>query len=85
MPQLDLFSYTTLIVSFGGFFFLFLLLGYVVFFLLAARAAYCRLFFSVADIFQFIGGTRYMEGLAFFLLAREYSVYKFLGFVSQRM
>jgi hypothetical protein len=85
MPQLDLFSYTTLILSFGSFFFMFLLLGYVLFFLLAARASYCRLFFSVADLFQFIGGTRYMEGFAFFLLSREYTVYKFLGFVSQRM
>jgi len=83
MPQLDLFAYSTLIFSFGSFFF-FLVVGYFLIFFFAARIEYCRSYFSVANVFQFVGGTRYLEGYVFFLLSREYLIYKFCGFVSQR-
>jgi hypothetical protein len=85
MPQLDLFSYSTLIGSFGLFFFFFLLLGYCFFFCLASHVFLSRAYFSVADLFQFIGGAGYMQGIVFFLLSREFNLYKFTAFVSQRM
>lgn len=85
MPQLDLFAYTTLICAFGVFFFFFILLCYLFFFSLGARVAYSRAFFSVSDIFQFVGGAYYLQGLVFFLLSREFNLYRFTMFVSQRM
>lgn len=84
MPQLDLFAYSTLIFSFGSFFFFFLLVGYFLILFFAARIEYCRGYFSVANVFQFVGGTRYLEGSISFLLSREYFIYKFCSFVSQR-
>jgi len=85
MPQLDLYTFPTLICCFALFFFVFILLGYVVFFSLSARLLLGRLYFSAGDLFQYIGGVGYMQGLTFFLLTREFTLYRFTGFVSQQM
>jgi len=85
MPQLDLYSYTTLILGFGFFFFLFILVCYLFFFSLSARVNLSRAFFSVTDLFQFVCGAYYLQGLVFFLLTREFNLYRFTIFVSQRM
>lgn len=85
MPQLDLYSFCTLISWFSIFFVCFILGGYLVFFGLSSRLVLGRLYFSVADLFQYIGGVGYVQGLSFFLLSREFLLYRFTGFVSQQM
>jgi len=83
MPQLDLYTFPTLICCFALFFFVFILLGYIVFFSLSSRILLGRLYFSAEDLF--IGGVGYMQGLTFCLLTREFALYRFTGFVSQQM
>lgn len=85
MPQLDLFSYSTLILNFGVFFFLFIVFGYLFFFTLASQIFLNRAYFTATDLFQYIGGAGYLQGMTFFLLSREFVIYKFTMFVSQRM
>ncbi len=85
MPQLDLFSYSTLILTFGFFFFLFIVFGYLFFFSLAGQVFLTRAYFSVVDLFQYVGGSAYLQGTVFLVLSREFTVYRFTAYVSQRM
>ena len=85
MPQLDLFTYTTSVGSFCLFFISLFCVCYLLFLGLSCRVILSRLFFSASDLFQYIGGVGYVQGYVFFLLSREYTLYKFSSFVSQRM
>lgn len=85
MPQLDLFAFATLIPVFSVFFFLFFLMGFISFFAISCRLNMARAFFSASTTTrQIFAGAHYVQGRVFFLLMREYAVYRVMRLLTFR-